>query len=127
MNQNNHMARSKTEEINKNHHTPDTPDSAKIEMNSKKENSLIRVLTNLCQKKKKEVNIVPIPDKCGYGAVFKEDIDIRFLRRPFFLYKVVFEKGHFAFYSYENSWSFTKEPTIRSLVVLIKRVEGVRV
>ena len=119
MSQNNHMARSKTEEINKNHHTPD---SAKMEMNSKKENSMRNVITRLCQKKKKEVDIVPIPDKCGYQAELKEDID-----SPFLLYKVLFEKGHFALYSHENSWSYTKDPYISSLVALIRKVENVNV
>lgn len=124
MSQNSCMARNKTEEINKNHHKPD---SAKIEMNSKKENSMRNVIIRLCQKKNREVNIIPIPDARGYGAVFKEDIDPLFQKRPFFLYKVLFEKGHFAFYSHENSWSFTKELTISSLVALIKKVERVNV
>jgi len=124
MSQSNYKARSKTTETGKNHHQPDS-----VKMNSKKENSVKNVITRLCQKKNREANVVPIPGKCGYQA-----IDSRFQKPPFFtFYKILFEidgatrKSHFALYSHENSWSFTKESTISSLVALIKRVERVNV
>lgn len=112
---------------NKNHHRHESGI-----MNSKKGKSVINIMARLCQRKKKEVNIFPIPGKCGYEATLKEDIDPHFQKLPFVLYKVLFEvdtknKSRFAFYSHVNSWSYTKDSKISSLALLIKQVEGVRV
>ena len=125
MNFSTYMIRSTTSGGNKNHHRHESGI-----MNSKKGKSVIRKITKLCQKKKKEVKIVSILG--GYGAILKENIDPHFQKGLFFLYKVLLEvdtkKGnYFAFYSYNNSWFYTKDSNISSLIELIKRVEGVKV
>lgn len=122
-----HTTRKTVSGSNKNHHRPESKT-----MNSKKGKSVINILTRLCQRKKKEADIFPIPDKCGYGATLKEDIDPRFQKSPFFLYKVLLEvgpnkKSRFAFYSHDNSWLYTQDANIRSLASLIKQGEGVKV
>ena len=122
-----HINRKTTSGGNKNHHQPESRT-----MNSKKGKSVINILTRLCQRKKKEADIFPIPDKCGYGAALREDVDPLFEKSPLVLYKVLFEvdtknKSRFAFYSHVNSWSFTEDANIGNLVSLIRLVEGIKV